>query len=63
VAEPKQHFFRFTPDDEQPGFNPLVGDVEPGRVYEVRPEYVDRFQGHPQWTKATKSDFESQDDE
>lgn len=54
-------YFRFAPDDQQPGFNPLVGDVEPGRIYRVRPELADRFVGHPQWEPATESDFESQD--
>lgn len=61
MAEPKQHFYRYTPEDQQSGFNPLVGDVEPDGVYEVRPEYADRFANHPDWTKATKSDYESQD--
>jgi hypothetical protein len=60
VAKTEQHYFRFTPPDQQPGFNPLVGDVKPGCVYEVRPELVDRFTSHPQWTKATKREFDAQ---
>lgn len=61
MAKNERHFFRFTPKDEQPGFNPLVGDVVPDRVYEVKPDLADRFVTHPQWTKATQRDFESQD--
>lgn len=58
-----QHFFRYAPEDQQPGFNPLVGDVEPGRVYEVAPHLAERFEDHPEWESASKRAFEAQDDE
>lgn len=60
AKKPDRYFFRFAPGDQQPGFNPLVGDVEPEHVYEVRPELADRFVDHPQWAPATKREFDAQ---
>jgi hypothetical protein len=60
MAKQQQHYFRFTPQDQSPGFNSLVGDVTPGVIYPVRDELAERFVDHPQWEPASQSEYDAQ---
>lgn len=62
MAEKTHQYFRYSPGDNAPGFNSLIGDVEPGGIYEVPPHLVDRFENHPDWEAASKTAFDKQND-
>jgi hypothetical protein len=56
-------YFRYTPpggSPQGPMFNPFIGDVEPGCVYEVAPQHVARFSASNDWEPAKRSDFGQQ---
>lgn len=55
-------YFKYAPGGgSSPAHNLLIGEVVPGRVYEVPAELVGRFDGAPDWEAATKGDYVSQD--
>lgn len=58
---PKQDtaYFRYTPPSgtpQSPAFNPLIGEITPGGVYEVPPQHVALFSTSRDWEPAKKSD-------
>jgi len=53
-VEPLRAFFRFTPASDSPqvgkAFTPLMGEVEPGGIYEVNdPTRARVLEDHPEW--------------
>jgi hypothetical protein len=65
--EPTPSYFEFTPNPvETPAgkyTNPQLGEVVPGRIYEMRAHQVSVFAGHPDWKKSTPKAFSAQEEE
>ncbi len=49
-------YFRYAPANHAPGFNPLIGTVEPDTIYEIPTHLVARFERAGDWVSAKKSD-------
>lgn len=58
-------YYRYCPERLEnggsgPAHNPWVGDVQPGRIYEVPAVEVPRFAGAADWEPATEKEFRAQ---
>jgi hypothetical protein len=62
TEEPAASYYRYTPQNLPSGIydNPTFGELIPGRIVEVRARHESVVRDNPDWTKASKKQFESQ---
>jgi hypothetical protein len=59
MAKQNPACFRYVPpgdSPQSPAFNPLIGEIVPGGVYEVPSQHIALFNASRDWEPAKKSD-------
>lgn len=62
AEEPSASYFKYEPQDAADGLahNVHVGEIVPGRTYEVRAHLAPLFRDDPQWKRSSRKEFEKQ---